>query len=86
MPQASKELRDEMERRFGSIDAAGPVKFLQDSGYTLLAGWIWDKPGVTNLQQLTRDEFECLLFLCHEWDFGGLAPTRAATKHKESGE
>lgn len=74
MPQASDELRERMESRFGDgISASGPIKFLTDAGYKLTRDWQWSaRPGVTSLKDMTRDEFECLLFLVHEWDFGGL--------------
>ena len=63
MPQASDELRSLMEE----------MKFLEDAGYKLTRDWHWEpKPGVSDLKGMTRDEFECLLFLVHEWDFGGL--------------
>jgi hypothetical protein len=80
MPQASEELRAIMEQRFGDpIDSAGPIKFLQDAGYTLTRKWFWiPKPGVIDLGQMTRDEFDCLLFLVHEWDFGGLTEGKTA--------
>lgn len=72
MPSADPELRDHMIKRFGSIDTHGPEKYLQDAGYKLTEDWFWiPKPGVKNLGEMTRDEFECLLFLCHEWDYGG---------------
>jgi hypothetical protein len=75
MPQASDELRGLMNARFGSdIDDAGPIKFLEDAGYKLNRDWTWTpKAGVSDLKGMTRDEFECHLFLVHEWDFGGLA-------------
>lgn len=73
MPQASDELRAEMKRRFGDpVDDAGPTQFLTDAGYTLHPDWTWSKEGVTDLKDMTRDEFECLLFLVHEWDYGSL--------------
>lgn len=73
MPQADEELRKEMVRRFGSIGTTGPSRFLTDAGYQLAPGWEWvPKPGVRSLGQMPRDEFECLLFLIHEWDYGGL--------------
>jgi len=25
---------------------------------------------------MTREEFDCMLFLAHEWDFGGLSTTQ----------
>lgn len=75
MPSASQDLRDLMLARFGSeIDESGPMKFLEDAGYTLTEDWHWDpKPGIKGAYaNMTRDEFDCLLFLVHEWDFGGL--------------
>lgn len=64
-----------MRRRFGNeTDENGPMRFLSDAGYVLNKQWEWEpKPGVTCLKDMSRDEFECLLFLVHEWDFGGLA-------------
>ena len=72
MPSASDELRDLMRRRFGSLDPEGPEKYLEDHGYSLTRAWEWEKPGVHDLKQMTRDEFDCLLFLVHEWDYGAL--------------
>lgn len=75
MPQASDDLRDKMKKRFGDpVSDEGPRKFLRDAGYTLTSRWEWFKPGITSLGQMTREEFDCLLFMAHEWDFGGLAP------------
>lgn len=75
MPQASDALRDKMRDRFGSeVDESGPIRFLEGAGYKLNRDWTWTpKDGVASLGEMTRDEFECLLFLVHEWDFGGLA-------------
>lgn len=75
MPSASDELREKMRVRFGDpIDEGGPMKFLQDAGYVLTREWTWKpKPGVTDLEGMTKEEYDCLLFLVHEWDFGGLA-------------
>lgn len=72
MPQASDELRAEMERRFGDgVDSDGPISFLRSRGWTLDRDWEWSKPGVTRTT-MPRDEFDCVLFLVHEWDFGGV--------------
>jgi hypothetical protein len=75
MPQASEELRQQMQDRFGdSVDDAGPIRYLEASGYKLNRDWTWTpKPGVIDLKGMTREEFDCLLFLVHEWDFGGLS-------------
>jgi len=72
MPQASEEERDEMRKRFGSIDSYGPEKFLRARGWTLHPDWTWSKPGVTDYGQMPRDEFECMKFLIHEWDYAGI--------------
>ncbi len=72
MPQASDELRSLMGEYFGdTIDGFGPIKFLEDSGFTLTRQWTWTKPNAT-YENLTQKEYECIVFLCHEWDFGGL--------------
>lgn len=72
MPQASDELRAEMRTRFGDIDLHGPQEYLKAKGWTLHDNWQWSKPGVTNLGVIPRDEFDCLVFLVHEWDYGGV--------------
>ena len=74
MPQASAELHNLMKKRFGDpISDSGPIKYLEDAGYTLTKKWQWKpKPGVINPAQMTQEEFECMVFLVHEWDFGGL--------------
>jgi len=74
MPQASEEDRAEMERRFGDpIGDAGPMEFLHSRGWTLNRDWTWSKPGVTDYGAMPRDEFDCMKFLIHEWDFAGIA-------------
>ena len=74
MPQATEELRNLMKKRFGDpISEQGPIKYLRDAGYKLTEHWEWEpKLGVSDLEGMSRDEFECLLFLVQEWDFGGL--------------
>ena len=74
MPQASDELRTLMEERFGDpIDDADPIKFLQAAGYKLTRNWFWlPKPGITCAADMTQEEFDCMVFLIHEWDFGDL--------------
>lgn len=61
-----------MRERFGSIDDAGPTKYLEDAGYREYKFRWHAKDGVKCLRDMTRDEFECLLFLVHEWDYDGL--------------
>lgn len=72
MPSASNELQDRMIARFGSLDDAGPAKYLTDRGYVLSKDWTWSRADLTvDYKSMSRDEFECLLFLCHEHDYGG---------------
>lgn len=71
MPQASDELRMTMMRRFGSMDTVGPEDYLKKAGYSLTSDSQWrPKAGVVYYKDMTRDEFDCLLFLVHEWDYG----------------
>jgi len=73
MPQADPDLVRLIVSRFGDIDTTGPAQFLECAGYKLTRDCHWlPKSGVTDYGQMTRDEFDCLMFLCHEWDFGGL--------------
>lgn len=73
MPSASNELQKIIIDRFGSLDDNKPIAYLSDRGYKLLPGFIWQpKVGVTTYADMEQDEYDCLLFLVHEWDFGGL--------------
>ena len=74
MPSASNELRTEMQRLFGDpIDDTGPMNHLKAAGYKLTADWHWlPKPNVSSYEDMTKDEYSCLLFLVQEWDMGGL--------------
>lgn len=75
MPSASDDLRAQMQTRFGdAVSEVGPSDFLEAAGYTLARDWTWSKTGVASLDQMTREEFDCLMFLAHEWDYGGLTP------------
>jgi hypothetical protein len=60
-----------MERWFGDpVDEGGPIRFLEAHGYTLLENWCWRKPVPSHT--VSGEEVECIMFLIHEWDFGGL--------------
>ena len=66
MPQASDELRQRMNERFGDpIDDGEPWKFLKARGYTAPRFLIRPPEGHT----VTEDEGECIDFLCDEWDW-----------------
>lgn len=71
MPSASDEQHKLMEKWFGDpVDERGPIAFLQSHGYVLRRDWHWTKP--TPSHTISDDEWECLKFLCDEWDFGGV--------------
>jgi len=72
MPSASAETIDEVGRFLDSVDDYHASNYLMDAGYTLSPSWEWRKPGVKCYEDMTREEFACLLYLCHEWDYGTL--------------
>lgn len=66
MPQASQELRTKINGHFGSgIDLYVPLEFLKSRG------WVYDR-GMLSApkRQITEKEWDCVDFLCYEWDFG----------------
>ena len=67
MPQASEELHAKMQRYFGNaIDDSGPYSFLRTAGYTERAG-VFRRPSPEHA--VTEKEWDCLGFLCDEWDY-----------------
>lgn len=57
-----------MERYFGeAIDLYGPLKFLMDNGWDDDRGILSTKK---QRHEITMKEFDCVDFLCDEWDFG----------------
>jgi hypothetical protein len=70
MPTASDALRETMRQRFGDpIDDDGPYNYLKDRGFTEKAGII--KPPKAEYM-LSNEEWDCIQFLCDEWDYGYL--------------
>jgi hypothetical protein len=68
MPTASNELREKMRQRFGSeIDEQGPLKYLKDRGFTEVMNGMLQPPKTDYM--ITTEEWECVEFLCDEWDF-----------------
>lgn len=85
MPQASDVLRQRMIDLFGTISDGPPANYLQHHGFTLHRDWTWSKPGVTGYDQLTQDEYDCMRFLVHEWDFDGLQKIEHPEDDDETG-
>jgi len=66
MPQASDEQRMLMTKWFGDIDTRGPWKFLKARGWVDNRGHI-EPPVEAHTPSVY--EFECIWFLCDEWDY-----------------
>jgi len=75
MPQASDELRKKMQNYFGGngIDDGCVTEYLEARGFTLTKDWLWNLPDNWTEADLTEQDWDCITFLVHEWDFGGLA-------------
>jgi hypothetical protein len=71
MPQASDELRNLIEKWFGSMEQYGPEMFLRSHGYTSNKS-VWSKP--TPSHNPSCEEVSCILFLRDEWDHDFLHP------------
>lgn len=78
MPQAHPDLVKRLEARFGA-DGKGHAyldlaceRYLKDQGYREDRFQWHPKPGVKTLDDMTQEEYDCLLYLITEWDWGGL--------------
>lgn len=70
LPQASDELRERMRVRFGDeISEQGPWEYLIKRQWREKAGMMI-RPSDKTEEKITPDEWECINFLCDEWDFG----------------
>ena len=69
MPQASDELRAKMDSYFdnGGINDYDPFAFLIGHGYSEKRGIIY-RPHNEHIP--TKKEWDCIEFLCDEWDYG----------------
>lgn len=71
MPSASHELHELMFNWFGdAIDSEGPMAFLESHGFKLRQDWHWEPP--VPAHTCSYYEWQCIIFLIEEWDFGGL--------------
>ena len=67
MPQATDELRAEIEALFGDgIDLTAPLAYLKAKGFKEHSGMLF--PPTCN-HTLSQVEGTCVDFLCDEWDF-----------------
>jgi hypothetical protein len=68
MPQASDEERDRIIEIFGTLDCVTIEWWLKKHGYKLTSAWEWVVP---KDHEITPDEHTAIVFLIHEWDYGG---------------
>jgi len=69
MPQASDEDRAKMKKYFGDgIDDAPPTQYLVSKGWKFPRGGLIEKPAPD--YKPSQKEWDCLYFLCDEWDYG----------------
>lgn len=75
MPQADDELRAKIDGYFSNgVDLFGPLEFLKENG------WQDDKGTLLSPnREITEKEWDCVDFLCDEWDFAYYAAKGAAT-------
>lgn len=72
MPQAEEWLRN----KWGIMD--GPaIEFLESRGFKLTREWCWTHPCPEHYQP-TDEEYEAVIFLIDEWDFGPICLTSPA--------
>lgn len=68
MPQATDELREEMNKLFGdSISDVGPRTYLLCRGFTEKSGLI--QHPTKRWPDFNIIEMNCIQFLCDEWDY-----------------
>ena len=75
MPQAATETVEEIEAFLTTDEPLDnqACRYLKKHGYILTRQWEWSKPGIHNYYDMTRREYACLLYMAHEWDYGGLS-------------
>ncbi len=70
MPQASDDDRAKMAKYFGGDGIADgpPMQYLYDKGWKFKRSGMIEKPSLD--YKPTKQEWDCLYFLCDEWDYG----------------
>lgn len=70
MPSSSPELLKMWGGERGVADDKA-VGFLIDRGYELTKGWFWKAPkGLTDYTDMPYEEYDAIMFLIQEWDYG----------------
>ena len=55
-------------------DDATAIKFLVRLGYKLTPEWEWERPPHRAIGAPSWKEYDAIMYLIEEYDFGGLAP------------
>lgn len=75
MPSTSQARHDRIVSIFGTdLDLDDRCQeYLSQRGFYLTRTWDWiPPPRINKLGDLTDEEFECVMYLIEEWDFGGV--------------
>lgn len=70
MPTASDEQQAPIIARFGGLDDGPVLHYLAECGWTYTREHTFTHPLFTDLSQIPTDQWECIVFLRHEWDYG----------------
>lgn len=74
MPSSTPELQKAWGGHNG-LDSSKATEFLTNRGYSLQRNWMWVAPAhVRTLDDMAIEEYDAMLFLIQEWDYGGLIP------------
>lgn len=65
MPQTTPE----RAARWPGMDSQA-INYLNYAGFTLRKDWCWTPPSINH--RLTEKEYDAVLYLIQEWDFGGV--------------
>lgn len=70
MPTASEELRQEWRHYEPDGGDTYAIQFLRNRGFRQTRTWGWTHDDPQHV--LTQKECSAMMYLVHEWDFGGL--------------
>ena len=72
MPQTTQENLDALAQFLDEVDDYTTQEYLVNRGYTLEGDFTWSHPNVKSKNYMTENEWQCMLYLIQEWDYGGL--------------
>lgn len=69
MSSASDGLRSDIKTRFNTLDYGPVFNWLEERGWSKSDNGILYHPSYKQLVDIPDEEWACVLFLCHEWDY-----------------